>query len=64
MPDESVSANESTFKNIRDLLVFNKKEEAGLLTYINKKFKTELKAIEEMEPVHIEEAYRAMGGKQ
>ena len=64
VPDESVSANESTFKNIRDLLVFNKKEEAGLLTYINKKFKTELKAIEEMEPVHIEEAYRAMGGKQ
>lgn len=64
VPDESVLANETTFKNIRDLLVFNKKEEAGLLAYINKKFKTELKAIEEMEPVHIEEAYRAMGGKQ
>lgn len=64
MPDESVSASEATFKNIRDLLVFNKKEESGLLTYINKKFKTELEAIEEMEPVHIEEAYRAMGGKQ
>lgn len=63
-PSQGLIVDDVTFKNIRDLLVFNKKEEAGLLTYINKKFKTELKAIEEMEPVHIEEAYRAMGGNK
>lgn len=55
--------NEITFQNIRDLLTFNKKSEEGLLNYINKKFKTEFKDIEDMQEVHIEEAYRAMGSK-
>lgn len=63
-PSDDIVSNDKTFKNIRDLLEFNKKSEDGLLVYLNKKFKTELKSIEEMEPVHIEEAYRAMGGKQ
>jgi phage RecT family recombinase len=63
-PSDDIVSNDKAFKNIRDLLEFNKKSEDGLLVYINKKFKTDLKAIEEMEPVHIEEAYRAMGGKQ
>lgn len=61
-PSDDISADERAFKNIRDLLTFNKKTEGSLLSYINKKFKTELKTIEEMMPIHIEEAYRAMGG--
>lgn len=63
-PSESSNPNEKVFKNIRDLLEFNKKTEDGLLTYVNKKFKTELKALEDMEAIHIEEAYRALGGSK
>lgn len=60
-PSSEIEANEKTFKNIRELLEFNKKTEDGLLKYINTKFKTELKEIEEMTPAMIEETYRAMG---
>lgn len=63
-PSSEIVADDRTFKNIRDLLTVNKKTEESLLKYLNTKFKTELKSIEEMEPVHIEEAYRAMGGKK
>jgi recombination protein RecT len=63
-PSDDIVSNDKTFKNIRDLLDFNKKTEIGLLIYINKKFKTEFESIENFEPVHIEEAYRAMGGKK
>jgi len=62
-PSLDIKADEKTFKNIRDLLAFNKKTEEGLLKYINGKFKTELKTVEEMGPIHIEEAYRALGSK-
>jgi recombination protein RecT len=63
-PSDDIVSNEKTFKNIRDLLDFNKKTEIGLLIYINKKFKTEFESIENFEPVHIEEAYRAMRGNK
>ncbi len=63
-PSPEISADEKTFKNIAALLHANNRSEEQLLKYINGKFKTELKAIEEMEPVHIEEAYRAMGGNK
>jgi hypothetical protein len=63
-PAEGLVADDKTFKNIRDLLAFNKRTEDQLLKYINGKFKTELKNIEEMEPVHIEEAYRALGERK
>jgi hypothetical protein len=62
-PSTEIILEDKTFKNIRDLLKANNRSEEQLLKYINGKFKSELKAIEEMEPVHIEEAYRAMGGK-
>lgn len=61
-PSPEISADDKTFKNIRDLLKANSRSEEQLLKYINGKFKSELKTIEELEPVHIEEAYRAMGG--
>lgn len=63
-PSSEIVADEKTFKNIRDLLAFNKKTEEALLKYINGKFKTELAKIEDMLPVHIEETYRAMGGNK
>lgn len=61
-PSPEISADEKTFNNIRELLKLNNRSEEQLLKYINGKFKTEMKSIDEMEPVHIEEAYRAMGG--
>lgn len=61
-PSEGIVANDKTFANVRDLLKANGRSEEQLLKYINGKFKTEFKALEDMEPVHIEEAYRAMGG--
>jgi recombination protein RecT len=64
VPSDDITLEDKTFKNIRDLLTANKRSEEQLLKYINGKFKTELKAIEEMEEVHIEEAYRAMGGSK
>lgn len=63
-PSDDIVADEKTFKNLCALLAFNKKTEEGLLKYINGKFKTELKTISEMEPIHIEESYRALGGKK
>lgn len=63
-PSKDLVANEDSFQKVRNLLEQNKRSEDQLLKYINGKFKTELKTIEEMQPVHIEEAYRAMGGSK
>jgi recombination protein RecT len=63
-PSSDVVADEKAFKNVRDLLAFNKKTEEGLLKYINGKFKTAFTSIEEFEPIHLEETYRAIGGKK
>jgi recombination protein RecT len=62
-PSLGIEANDSAFTNIRGLLISNNKTEAGLIKYINGKFKIDLKTIEEMAPVHIEESLRALGGK-
>jgi recombination protein RecT len=66
MPEASseIVADEKAFKNIRDLLAFNKKTEEGLLKFINTQFQSEVKSIEEMDARMIEASYRAMGGKK
>jgi len=56
-------ANESTFKNLRALLVANNKKEDALLKYINTQFKSEITSIDEMSPEMLEASYRAMGGR-
>ena len=63
-PSPEIQADEATFQGIRKLLEDNKKTEESLLKFINTKFKSELKAIEEMMPIHIEATLQAMrGGK-
>jgi recombination protein RecT len=49
-------------EKVRELLKVNNKTEEALLKYLNNKFKTEMSTIEELMPIHIEEALRAMGG--
>lgn len=59
-----VVANESTFKNLKALLIAKGKTEEGLVKYINTQFKSEITSIEEMSPDMLEASYRVLGGKQ
>lgn len=46
------------------MLEKNKRTDEQLLNYINKKFKTEFKALDDLDHVHIQDAYLAMGGSK
>lgn len=61
-PPSEAALEENPHEKVRVLLEANKRSEEQLLKYINGKFKSELKTIDEMMPIHIEEAFRAMAG--
>lgn len=61
---QEVQENLINIFTIRDMLEKNKRTDEQLLNYINKKFKTEFKALDDLDHVHIQDAYLAMGGSK
>lgn len=68
-PSSDISADDKTFKNIRDLLIAKNFTEERLITYLNKKFDYPSKgqvllSIDDFQPAHIEESYRIIGSNK
>jgi recombination protein RecT len=64
-PLNTDTPTEETFANIRALLKAKKKDEKGLIDYLNTQIvNNKIEKIEDMDCVHVEYTYRILGGKQ
>jgi recombinational DNA repair protein RecT len=54
---------EKDFSDLKTLLTEKKRDEAGLLKYINTQFKSDAKTITELNAAQIDSAFRALGGR-
>lgn len=54
---------EKDFEDVKKVLEMRKRNEEGLLSYINTQFKTDIKKIEEMNGAQIDYSFRILGGR-